>query len=90
LDKKEARENIEGMHGLGTWLFSCTFCPLNREGSGKEIAKMRLKDGAFGLVEEFCFLLGVSRKFGELTNWTKLLFFGFWKERKIKERGGCL
>ncbi len=37
LDKKEARENIEGMHALGTWLFSCTFCCLNREGSGKEM-----------------------------------------------------
>jgi hypothetical protein len=32
-----ARENIEGMHGLGTWLFSCTFCCLNREGNGKEM-----------------------------------------------------
>jgi hypothetical protein len=51
---------------------------------------MRLKDGAFRLVEELCFLLGFRRKFGESTNWTKLLFFEFWKERKIKKgKGGC-
>jgi len=51
---------------------------------------MKLKDGAFGLVEELCFLLGVRGKFGESTNWTKLVIFGFWKERKIKKReGGC-
>jgi hypothetical protein len=46
---------------------------------------MKLKHGGFKLVEEFCFLLGVRGKFGELTNWTKLVFFGFSKERKIKK-----
>ncbi len=50
---------------------------------------MRLKDGGFGLVEEFCFVLGLEENLGNWQIGQNLCSLDFGKKEN-KERGGWL